>query len=401
MLYNLIAVVGMVIVICLIITIHELGHYGIARLFRTRIDRFSLGFGKILLKRVDRHGTEWCLSAIPLGGYVKFAGDDNITSNVPDAASLEMARLEIVSQYGPGAEKDFFHFKPLWQRALIILAGPAMNFVLAFVVFTLYAASFGVGVSEPYVGHIAPQSIAERAGFRTGDHIIAINGHPVESFKQIPSLIHEGESRELQFIIDRSGNRLGLIVLRPKSEAVLGFALQNWRLGITPDEVHISRKRLGPLESPEWGVDMVGAILSTSFEYLGQLFTGKAGLDQVSGILGMTSVAAKVTTATAALNVSITEKITKIIEFFVMFAGFISVGVGFVNLLPIPVLDGGHLLFYGYEAVAQKPVSPQFADFSFKFGLVAIIGLMMFAAFNDVMHFGWIQSMASKVPGGH
>ncbi|HTN40602.1 MAG TPA: site-2 protease family protein, partial [Asticcacaulis sp.] len=169
-------IVPFLIIISLIVTFHELGHFSVARLFKTRVERFSVGFGKILLRKKDKNGVEWCLSALPLGGYVKFAGDENITSMMPSAEELDASRIAITEREGADAVKDYYHFKPLWQKFLIILAGPAANFVLAIGLLTVLNYAMGEQYYRPTIAGFLPGNVAESAGLRVGDTFVRIDG---------------------------------------------------------------------------------------------------------------------------------------------------------------------------------------------------------------------------------
>ena len=203
-------VVPFLLVLTLVLTIHELGHYGAARLFGVRIDRFSLGFGKALLSRTDRRGTEWRVAWLPLGGYVKFAGDLDATG-VPDEAGLNALRREIVDEEGPGAERHYFHFKPVWQRAIIVAAGPVANFALAVAIFATLALAVGeVIIVKPRVGSVEPGSPAAIAGFQPGDLIESANGRRVNEWADLAQHVMVRAGEPIRFGVDRGGADLVL-----------------------------------------------------------------------------------------------------------------------------------------------------------------------------------------------
>ncbi|MDC7681857.1 M50 family metallopeptidase [Asticcacaulis sp. BYS171W] len=384
------------LMISLIVTIHELGHFSVARLFKTKIERFSVGFGPILWSRRDKNGVLWCLSALPLGGYVKFAGDEHVSSMSPDEKELQEARLAITQREGAGAEQAYFHFKPVWQRFLIVLAGPMANFVLAIAIFAFLLSVFGEVIRPPLVDRTEPGSVAEAAGFRTGDVLVSIDGRKVDQFQDAARLINTRADQATRFEV-RRGAQIVTIDATPKRDVITQPGqpvVYGGRIGLHfADQPY--RKRYWPHDAVAEGFKTTVDVLDTTLTYIGRIFTGKENGDQLSGILGMTKTTGDLTAEVAKAKTSPGITALNWALTMLQLAAVVSIGIGFVNLLPVPVLDGGHLVFYTYEAVARKPLNATIQGLGYRFGLVALLGLMLFATWNDLNRMG-----VSKFFGG-
>jgi len=385
----LISIVSVLVMLSIIVTIHELGHFSVARLFRTKVARFSVGFGPVLWSRRDRNGVLWCLSALPLGGYVKFAGDEHVASMSPTAEDLQVAREAIVAREGYGAEKAYFHFKPVWQRFLIVAAGPVANFVLSIVLFALIFGVTGKGMAPGTVSQVLPGSVAESAGFQVGDRILRVDGRKIERSQDVVMLIQLRADTPVRMDIVRDGTPLTLTatparkLMSAPDEPVPVYGGQ---LGIGVGDG--PRRALWPHEALWSGVQMTGSILDTTVTYIGRIFTGKESGDQLSGILGMTKATGDMTAQVAADKAPNSHKAINWLFTMIQMAAIISVGIGFINLWPIPVLDGGHLVFYTFEALFRRPLSAAVQGIGYRFGLMALLGLMLFATWNDLNRMG-------------
>lgn len=391
-------IIPILIVISFIVTIHELGHFSVARLFNTKVERFSVGFGPILLSKTDKHGVQWCLSAIPLGGYVKFAGDDTISSMSPDRETLEKARIAITARHGEGAEQQYFHFKPLWQRALIILAGPVSNFVLAIFIFSMVLMTIGGSVVKPVIDSVAAGSPAEKAGFRIGDEITSIDGRSVKSFGEIQPLIMLRANSDVLISIKRGSEILTLkphTLQRKINSGLDNQTMNSGYLGIGSYGKSYRHIVYSPIDAIIEGNRMTWGFLDTNLTYIGRIFSGKEKADQISGLIGMTQASGQIAVASSKEDISFGNKVLLMSYRFLMISALISVGVGFINLVPIPMLDGGHLLFYAIEAVTQKPVNAAIQDISYRIGIASLLGLMLFAAFNDLSRNGAFKAIGS------
>lgn len=384
----LLYIVPFLLVLTFIVTIHELGHFLVARAFGVKIDRFSVGFGKTILSRLDRRGTEWRLAWLPLGGYVKFAGDLD-ASSVPDQAGLDELRGRLVAENGPGAERDYFHFKPIWQRALIVAAGPAANFLLAMVLFTVLFSVVGERIIAPRVAGVVEGSPAAAAGFQPRDLIVAVNGRAVQDGADVTRLVVMSAGDAMTFTVDRAGTPVALVAT-PQRELVddqIAGRVRIARIGLQMGPMvqqDYRFRRLNPVEAFGKGVETIGSTVATTVTYIGRIFMGKESGDLLNGPIGIAKAAGGVTQQAVDANPDPGWMAANLALTFLSFAALVSIGIGIVNLLPIPVLDGGHLLFYGYEAVARRPVPARVQEVGYRVGLALLAGLMLFATWNDL-----------------
>ncbi|MBJ7447971.1 MAG: site-2 protease family protein [Brevundimonas sp.] len=383
----LISIAAFLVVLTTIVTIHELGHFWVARAFGVKIDRFSIGFGKGIFSRTDKHGTEWRFAWLPLGGYVKFSGDLDAAS-VPDAAGLAELRQRLVTEHGAGAERDYFHFKPVWQRALITAAGPAANFVLAMVLLTLLFSVVGEQIAAPRVMAVQPDSPAATAGFQARDLILTVNGRAVREGAEVTQAVILSANDPMTFTVDRAGQVVTLVATplrQMENNAVAGrirVARIGLGLGALPQD--ITSRRLNPIEAAAKGADMFGSTLNSTVTYLGRIFAGKESGDLLNGPVGIAKAAGGITQQAASVSDDLGTQVKSVVLTLIYFGAIVSIGMGFLNLMPIPVLDGGHLLFYGYEAVARRPVPARVQEVGYRVGLALLAGLMLFATWNDL-----------------
>jgi regulator of sigma E protease len=349
----------------IVVFIHELGHFLIGRWSGAGVEAFSIGFGRELFGWTDRHGTRWRVALWPLGGYVKFFGDQNAASQPDDAAAAAMTEAEFRKTL-PG--------QPLPWRAAIIAAGPIANFILAALIFALLAVSLGKTVVLPRVGSVIEHSAAEEAGFQKGDMVRAIDGQTVVSFFDITPMVADRVGDRLPVEIERDGKLMTLYVVpREDVQRFQASVLRRGLIGLrsSDDPADRTHVRLGPVEAVEHGIGRVGDIIAGSVRGLFGLTTGRTNPDQISGALGIATMVGNVASR-------------GILDFFNIVA-VVSVSVGFLNLLPIPVLDGGHLMFMLIEAARRgRPLSDRALDLSFRLGLVVIAGLAVFALSNDI-----------------
>lgn len=373
-----------VFVLSIVVTVHELGHFLAARACGVAIDCFSIGFGPKIVSWRDKSGVEWRIAWIPLGGYVRFSGDDNAAS-VPDGSDLAILKQEIAAREGEAAVSRYYHFKPVWQRAIIAVAGPVANFLLAIAVLSVFLATIGETRNPARVFGVSPGSAAAAAGFRPGDVITKADGRKIETFQDLNGYVALRAKLPIDFAVQRGPQTIHLTGT-PKEVEIqdeINGRMKIGRLGIegrsTPTR-HVS-----PVwrAIPDATVEVWDQISTIGF-YLGRLVTGQISPDQISGVIGIghtVGAVAKATTADAP-NVQ-----TMLLRFFIgqmLMVATLSVSIGFMNLLPIPVLDGGHLLMYAYEAIARRPLKASFQAAGFRAGLALILGFMLFAAWNDL-----------------
>lgn len=347
-----------------LVFVHEYGHYIVGRWCGVKADTFSIGFGRKILGWSDKRGTEWKIGWLPLGGYVQFAGDRDAVSQ-PDA---EWQAL-------PAEERSHtFPAQPVWKRALIVLAGPVTNFLFAIAIFAAFAMAYGVGRTPPVVGKVEPGRPAAEAGLVAGDRVLSIDGQPIDLFADIPRTIAFDLGKPAILEIQRGSERFS-VTLKPQMVTEtdkFGNKAERAILGIWPGEPVYSAA--GPVEAVGMGIKQTAVIVRLTGSILGQFLTGQRSIKEMGGPIKI----AKASGEAASLG----------IEDLIMFTAFISINLGFINLLPLPMLDGGHLLFYGYEAVRRRPAPPQAQEWAFRFGFAAIVTLMLVVTFNDLGSIG-------------
>lgn len=385
---GLLSIAAFVAVISFVVVIHELGHYFAGRAFGVHAEAFSIGFGPTLFSWKDKRGTIWRIAGLPLGGYVRFLGDANAAS-APDHATLERLRAE-------RADADqVYHFKPVWQRAVIVAAGPAANFVLAILLFAAIGMTRGEMVIEPRVGSIVEGSPAETAGFEPGDVLLTIDGQRVRTFTDLSQSVMTRAGTPMRFVVERGGREVYLAAtprreMRPDG---LGGTRAFGFLGVgLAEDATITQRRFGPVEAVGHGVSRTADVTVTIVDYLGRLVTFRASLEHINGPLGIATTAGQIAnTAVAApaadpASHDLASAASRLATSLLLLAALLSVAIGLMNLLPIPVLDGGHLVYYAYEAVAKRPPSPGVQAMGFRAGLVLILGLLVVATWNDLSY---------------
>ena len=394
----LIYIVPFLLVLTFIVTIHELGHFLIARAFGVRIDRFAIGFGKAIFSRTDRHGVEWRMGWIPAGGYVKFSGDMD-ASSVPDKRGLDALKTDIQLREGVGAERDYFHFKPVWQRMLIVAGGPLANFMLAIAIFTLLFSLLGVDVRPAQVAAVSPGSPAATAGFRSGDVITAVNGKPVGDVNEVINKAAMSVGDALRFTVERSGTEVVLVATprRQVEDNPIAGRVSVGRIGLALARTEPRHIRYNVVEAMGRGVQQTGDVIGTTIRYVGRIFAGRESGDQLSGPLGIAKASGALTNAAVAANPDPVYIALNLLLSMTSFAAILSIGIGFINLMPIPVLDGGHLVFYAYEAVAKKPVSANVQEAGYRVGLALLACLMLFATWNDLQKLNLFKFLGGLV----
>ena len=380
-------IIPFLLVLTVVVTIHELGHYWAARACGVAIDQFSIGFGRKIFGWTDRQGVEWRVGWIPLGGYVKFSGDENAAS-VPDHDNLEAMRQRIETEQGAGSANRYFHFKPVWQRAIITAAGPFANFVLAIVLFAVLLMSVGETVIPARVAAVQPDSPAARAGFVVDDVVVRANGQAIDNFFDLQQIIAVRSNAPTSFVVDRGGQLVSLTAT-PERRVVsdrMGGEQKIGVLGIaSPAQVgERTVRRYGPLEAVAGGVERTWRVLSTTVYYLGRVVTGRESADQLGGPLRIAQASGQVAQSGAQGAPDAGSMLLGSAVALLGLTAVLSVGIGFMNLLPVPILDGGHLVFYAYEAVARRPLAAKVQAAGYRVGLALLLGLMLFATWNDL-----------------
>jgi regulator of sigma E protease len=355
------------LVLTLVVFIHELGHFLVARWCGVAVKAFSIGFGPEIYGFYDKHGTRWRFAWIPLGGYVKFIDDDNPTSQ-----RASRGEKPLTADERAGA----FQSKSVGVRAAVVVAGPVANFLLAIVLYAGLNAVVGVRVLPAYVDAVVANSPAARAGFMPGDKIVAIGNNKIEKFDDLQRIVGSNAGQELTFTVQRAGQTLALKATPNADEQkdALGRTFRRGLIGIqrsiSPDKV--STKAVSIPEAIVLGVTETYGNITQALSGIGDIITRKQSAEQMGGPIMMAEVTAKV----AELG----------IDPMLRWIAFISANIGFLNLLPIPILDGGHLMFYAYEAVRGKPAGERLQQMGFQVGLALLMMLMVFVNFNDIMN---------------
>jgi regulator of sigma E protease len=360
-------IVPFIFVLSIVVFIHEFGHFIVARLCGVRVLVFSIGFGPEICGFNDRHGTRWKISAIPLGGYVKFFGDENAAS-VP-----ELPQLETMND---GERAQSFFFQPVRKRAAIVFAGPFANFILAIVIFAAIFGIYGKQSMSARVDQVQADSAAAAAGFQPGDVVLAIDGTQVEDFADMQRIVSESAGDKLNIKVDRKGAQLVLQAtpLLKEVKDNFGNVHRMGILGITRS-MDANDAKFQPVSPPQallMGLQETWFIVDRTLSYIGGVVVGRESADQLGGPARIAQISGQVA------KIGIMPLIHLI--------GVLSVSIGLLNLFPIPLLDGGHLLFYGIEAARGRPLSERAQEVGFRIGLAIVVMLMIFATFNDIVH---------------
>lgn len=357
-------ILAFLLALTVIVFIHEYGHFQVARWCGVRVETFSVGFGREIVGWTDRYGTRWKVGWIPLGGFVKFEGDANAAS-MPEVTGNARA-----------ASPGDFHQKKLWQRAAVVAAGPIANFLLAIFIFAVSALMIGVPLNEPRIDGIVKGGVAEKAGLLPGDYVRSIDGRKIDTFFELAETVRFRPGETLEFGIERQGQPLTLdIVVGSREETdpwagkmVVGF------LGVehsNENDMRIERQSF--LASLEYGVDRTWMIIHLTLRYIKKLFTGQESTAQLGGVMSMAKAAG--------------DAAAQGLLPFVWVVGFLSVSIGLINLFPIPMLDGGHLVFYAIEAVRRRPLDATAQEWCYRIGFSLVIALMLIGNGNDVWRF--------------
>jgi len=370
----LITLASFVVVLSVVVFVHEFGHFQVARWRGVAIDTFSIGFGKTLFGWRDKSGVQWKVGALPLGGYVKFADDADAMSTGPrekieDPAALAEARA-----------RGLFHAQPLSTRSMVVAAGPLTNFIFSILAFALLA--FIVGRDTARIDEVQPNSPAAAAGLLPGDVSTAIDGAERRDFAAVQAVVSTAPGRTLQVQV-RRGERAEMLQLTP---AARPDNPNVGAIGVGHTSTFASRERIGPLTAIGEGATNTWGIVAQTGAYIGGVFTGRESGNQIAGPLGIINVSGQVAaSALDAPNTTLIQKLQMLALSLLNLAAVLSVAVGIVNLLPIPILDGGHLLFYGIEAVrGGKPLPASAQEWAYRAGFAVMASLFLFATWNDI-----------------
>ncbi|MBC2664867.1 RIP metalloprotease RseP [Novosphingobium flavum] len=354
-------ILGFVLLLGPLVVIHELGHYLVGRWCGVKADAFSVGFGRELFGVTDRRGTRWKLSAIPLGGYVQFAGDMDPTSR-PDDSKFEHLSAD--------EKRQIFNAQPLWRRAAIVAAGPLTNLLFAVVIFAAFNMAYGKMVAPPVVEDFTVNSPAAAAGMLKGDRVLSIDGTAVDSFDDLRQHVWPWPDTAFTLVVERAGKAVPLTV---KTQAKVlkdrfGNESRVGLIGIMAGRPHFAA--VGPVEAVTLASKQTWGVMRMLVVGIRQIITGERSVAELGGPIKTAKYSGE------QLSLGWLE--------FVSFAAFISINLAFINLLPIPALDGGHLAFYVAEAVRRRPLDARSQDWAYRTGLAFVVALMLFVTLNDL-----------------
>ena len=362
-----------ILVFTIIVFIHEFGHYIVARINNVDVERFSIGFGPVLLSKTDKNNTKWQIGAIPLGGYVKFFGDRNVFSQADQE--------KLIKQYNDQDRKKLFVLKPLYQRVLIVFGGPLANFILALVIFFSIYTFIGKDFTPAVINEVQKDSPAMIGGLKQDDIILEIDGNEVQSIMDVSKYITMSSADIIDFKVKRFSEE---IILKVKPDTVLsednlGNKIQKRMVGIKLGAYNneINHVKLGPVKALYHAANEVIYVSTASLKYIGNMIIGKADTSQLGGPIRIAKISGQV----AEFGVLA----------FISMMAYISISLGLVNLFPIPMLDGGHLMFYTFEKILGRPLSQKTQEGFFRIGVFLLLTLMFFTTFNDLKDLGVLQ----------
>ena len=363
-------IISFIILITVVVFIHEYGHYYFAKKYGVGVTDFSIGFGREIFGWNDKFGTRWKICWIPLGGYVKFFGDRSVFS--------ESEQEEVINKYNEEERKKLFILKPLYQRSIIVAAGPLINFILAILIFTIINITVGKDMTPAIVSEVQENSPAFVSGMKKNDKILFIDNKKVESILQVSTFINISTSETIEFVVLRNNQEISLYI-KPNiidSKDSLGNSAKKRIVGIklSPLNNKFEKQRLGPVKAIYYSIKEVWFVTTASLNYLGKMLIGSADTSQLGGPIKI----AKITGQVAEYG---------IVPFLSLMA-YISISLGLVNLFPIPMLDGGHLMFYLIEKILGRPLSQKTQEGFFRIGLFLLFSLMFFVTYNDLKDLG-------------
>lgn len=353
------------LVLTIIVFVHEMGHYLVARWNGIAIHTFSVGFGPELIGRTDNLGTRWRLSMIPLGGYVRFLGDMNVASqNDPD----------VLDKFDEQVRPHLFSQKNVWQRISVVVAGPLANVIFTFLV--LYALLLGYGqyVTEPVIEEVLPNSVAQSAGMQSGDLILQVDGYSVRGFSDFQRLVATSPERQVTILVDRLGQKIEILVVPAAAETTdrFGNAHKVGRIGVSRNISADDYVKFwpSPIEAISMAAEEMVFLVDRTFAFLGDFFVGRGDVEQLGGPIKVAQVSGDVATLGFLALINLTA--------------LLSLNIGIFNLFPIPMLDGGHLVYYLFEAARGRPLSQRVQEIGFRFGMLLVGSLMIFTLVNDI-----------------
>ena len=363
-------IIPFVILITVVVFVHEYGHYYFARRYGVGVTDFSIGFGKEIFGFKDKKGTRWKFCLIPLGGYVKFFGDRNVFS--------QSEQKEILKKYGKNDQSKLFIVKPLYQRALIVAGGPLANFLLAIIIFSCIYMFVGKDFTPAKIEEVQIESPAEKAGLKKNDIILSINDNKIKSILEVSTFINTSSSNKINIEVLRNQQKI-LFTTTPETVAstdAFGNSIKKKIIGIkiAPLNNEFKKEKLGPAKAIYYSINEIWFVSKTTIKFVGSLIMGRGDTSQLGGPIKIAKISGQV------LEFGILAFVTTI--------AYISVSLGLINLFPIPLLDGGHLMFFLFEKILGRPLKQRTQEGFFRIGLFLLISLMVFTTFNDLKDWG-------------
>ncbi|MCL7998282.1 RIP metalloprotease RseP [Brucella sp. 21LCYQ03] len=358
-------IIPFLFVLTVVVFVHEMGHYLVGRWCGIGASAFSIGFGPELIGFTDKHGTRWKLSAIPLGGYVKFIGDEDATSS---PVGVDVSKLS------PDEQSRAFPGQPVWKRAATVFAGPAFNIILTVVIFSVFFAMYGRQIADPLVAGVQPNSPAAAAGFEPGDRFISVEGQKITTFSDVQRIVSGRSGDELEFTVERGGKMVDLKATPALVERTdpLGNNVKMGAIGVETTQAvgNFRRIEYGLLESVGQAIVETGHIISRTGEFFQRFAVGREDKCQLGGPVKIANMAGKAA--------------SQGFDWLIQLTAMLSIGIGLLNLFPLPPLDGGHLVFYAVEAIKGSPVSVRAQELFYRVGFLVVMGFMGFVLFNDL-----------------
>ncbi|CAN7295773.1 RIP metalloprotease RseP [Brucella pseudogrignonensis] len=358
-------IIPFLFVLTVVVFVHEMGHYLVGRWCGIGASAFSIGFGPELIGFTDKHGTRWKLSAIPLGGYVKFLGDESATSSPVGVDNSNLSAEE---------QSRAFHTQPVWKRAATVFAGPAFNIILTVVIFSVFFALYGRQIADPLVAGVQPGSPAAEAGFEPGDRFVSVEGQKITTFSDVQRIVSGRSGDELDFTVERGGKMVDLKATPALVERTdpLGNKVKMGAIGVETTQAvgNFRRIEYGPLESVGQAIVETGHIISRTGEFFQRFAVGREDKCQLGGPVKIANMAGKAA--------------SQGFDWLIQLTAMLSIGIGLLNLFPLPPLDGGHLVFYAVEAIKGSPVSVGAQEIFYRVGFLVVMGFMGFVLFNDL-----------------
>ncbi|MBE6451059.1 MAG: RIP metalloprotease RseP [Alphaproteobacteria bacterium] len=358
-------IVPFIVLLGILVFVHEFGHFIIARISGVEVSAFSIGFGKVLWSKTDKKGTVWKISAVPLGGYCQFLGDEEASSSTSDTSKLTDEQ-----------KKRAFSFQSPYKKLAIVLAGPGFNYLFAILIYTCLFAFLGKITFPPIVGEVMENSAAYEAGLEKGDRILSINGVAIDEFADIAREVAMAADYKTKVEVKRGKDVLNFDIVLTEIEAdnANGVKEKRHMLGVkSVSEIEISDEKTPLYKAFAYAVEEVYEVTATTLRGLAQMIKGDRGSDDIGGIIRIAEMTGDISKSHSILN-------------FMVFMALLSVNLGLINLFPIPVLDGGHVVFYTIEIIARRELNAKVKDYLFKTGFALLLALMIFATYNDIVH---------------